>query len=125
MARILTRSGMPPQTFIRITEWAARVLGLMLAGFVLLFLVGNGFDPHLLTSSTGPMFVALVTTVIGMIVLLRSRLVGGLMVVGGMAAFYLVEFAISGSLPGGWVFPLCFVPGVLALVSWTLSRAKS
>jgi hypothetical protein len=90
----------------------------------LLFVVGNGFDPRLLASSTGPMFVAFFTAAIGMLVLWRSRLVGGLMVVGGMATFYLAEFAISGQFPGGWVFPLCFVPGLFALISLALSRRQ-
>jgi len=96
----------------------------MLAILVLLFIVGEGFQPRQLTPSTGLMFVAIFTSVIGMLVLWRSRLIGGLIVTGGMAAFYFTNFAISGQFLGGWVFPLCFVPGVLALTSWAVSRLQ-
>lgn len=124
MVRTDIRNGTAAMNVTSISSWAARLLGLMLAILVLLFIVGEGFDPRLLTSSTGLMFVAFFTSVIGMLVLWRSRLFGGLIVTGGMAAFFATNFAISGQFPGGWVFPLCFVPGVLALTSWAVTRLQ-
>jgi hypothetical protein len=35
---------------------------------------------------------------------------------------YAWNFAEAGNFPGGWVFPLCFVPGVLNMLAWLLRR---
>ena len=61
---------------------------------------------------------AFLVALTGMLVLWRWELVGGVMVVAGMVGFYAINFAATGRSPGGWVFPICFVPGILALASW-------
>jgi hypothetical protein len=40
----------------------------------------------------------------------------------GIAGFYALNYAESGAFPSGWAFPLCFVPGVLAVVAWLMRR---
>jgi hypothetical protein len=40
----------------------------------------------------------------------------------GISAFYALEFAANGRAPAGWLFPLCFVPGLLGLLTWLLRR---
>lgn len=105
-------------------RWIARIIGLALAVLVLLFAIGEGFDPRQLTLTTGFMSVAFFVAIVGMLVLWRWELIGGLMVVIGMAVFYTINFTASGRLPGGWVFPLCFLPGILAMVCWSLTKRK-
>ena len=45
-------------------------------------------------------------------------------VVGGVAGFYLVHFAVTGfgRFPSGWAFPALSVPGILFLLSWFWRR---
>ena len=94
-------------------------------GFVLLFLIGEGppplgrVPPHIAS-----MFVAQVICLIGFIAVWRWRLGGGIVSLVGIAAFHAVNYAASGRFPGGWVFPLFFVPGLLAIVSWTLGKSQ-
>ncbi len=110
---------------LNILRWAARILGLLLAGLVLLITTGEGIDPSELTLTTGLMSVAFFAAIAGMLVLWRWELIGGMMVLVGMMVFYVINFAVSGKLPSGWVFPLCFMPGILALTCWRLTkRAK-
>jgi len=49
---------------------------------------------------------------------------GGVSSLMGISAFYLTNYAVSGRFPGGWVFPMFFVPGILILLSWALDRVR-
>lgn len=124
MDRVLSTNHVTKMNLGNMTFWTARILGLMLAGLVLLFLIGNGIAPSMLTPATAIMMIVFLASAIGMLVIWRSQLVGGLMVIGGMSMFYFTELATAGHFPGGWVLPLCFVPGALALVSWSINRWK-
>jgi len=58
-----------------------------------------------------------------MLVLWRREGIGGGMVLCGLGTFYAVEWIGSGRFPGGWVFPLMYLPGVLALICrWQARR---
>jgi len=50
---------------------------------------------------------------------MRERL-GGLLIVLGMTGVYAVNFISFGIFPGGWFFPLMFIPGILYLVSFRI-----
>jgi hypothetical protein len=105
-------------------RWIGRILGVLLVGLVLLFMIGEGFNPLRLNSLEIPLASALFIALAGMLLVWRRELLGGTMVVAGMLAFYSINFAASGRLPGGSVFPLCFVPGILALVCWWKGRTN-
>ena len=49
---------------------------------------------------------------------------GALVSLAGFVGFYAAMFFSSGTLPGGPVFPLCFVPGVLCLLAVVLRRGE-
>ncbi len=98
-------------------RWSARGSGLFLVAFILFFVFGDQIDPSELSPSTGSMMAALGVSMLGMLVLWRNELIGGAMVVAGMLIFYAINLAVSGVLPGGWVLPVCFLPGILALLS--------
>jgi hypothetical protein len=62
----------------------------------------------------------------GFILLWWHELAGGLASLIGIVAFYLINYFEAAKFPGGWVFPLCFLPGALAVAAWLVrTRAKS
>ncbi len=99
-------------------RWTARILGILLAGLVFLLAVGQGVRFQDFNLVTGSMMVGLLVALTGMLHLWRSELIGGTMVLVGMVGFYAIDFLSSGDLPGGWLLPVCFLPGFLALASW-------
>lgn len=98
-------------------RWIARILGLLIVGLVVVIMIGEGFNPTKLSGGELVMSAAFLTALTGMVVLWRWEGIGGALVIGGMLAFYGLNFAASGRLPGGWVFPLCYLPGIFALLS--------
>ena len=90
-------------------RWSARLLGLAMFLFVGAFVVGEGPPPF---SAVSVLFLG---SWIGLIVLWRWNLVGGLMVVLGMAAFLLATTTI----PNFW-FSVWTVPGLLSIAAWWL-----
>ena len=107
-----------------IVRWIARIVGSMIVGLVVIIKIGEGFNPANLNGIELAMSAAFWAALTGMIVLWRWEGTGGLLVVGGMLVFYALNFAASGRIPGGWVFPLCYLPGVLALVCWSHDKWK-
>lgn len=51
--------------------------------------------------------------------------IGAALVLGGLVAFLVVEWAVSGRPPYGWVFPALMVPGVLAALASLSARTSS
>jgi len=106
-------------------RWIGRILGVLLVGLFLVFMIGQGFNPLTLNGTEIRLASALFIALAGMLLVWRRELLGGTMVVAGMLAFYSINFATSGRLPSGSIFPLCFVPGILALVCWWKGRMNS
>ena len=50
------------------------------------------------------MSAAFIVAMIGLVVLWKWEGIGGALVVGGMMAFYGLNFATSGRFPSGWFF---------------------
>jgi hypothetical protein len=109
-------------------RWSARVTATLLLALVVLLFVGEG-----LLGGGGPnlakmdwpgrlMSVAMFLSVAGFAVLWWRELAGGLLVVAATAAFYGLNYYASGKFPGG-AFPLFYIPGILAILSWSLSRS--
>ena len=101
---------------ISIARLVARILGMFLVGLVLIIAIGEGAGGFMeMQASDALMFVAFLVSLIGMLVLWKWEKLGGLLVIGGMLVFYGMNFIISGVFPGGWILPLCYVPGLLSL----------
>jgi hypothetical protein len=103
-----------------VLRWTARITGALLVGLVLLFAIGEGVHPRDFDLVTGSMMLTFLVCHVGMVVLWRWELAGGMMSVMGMTGFYTIEYISSGKLPGGWVLPVCFLPGIFALASWAI-----
>lgn len=102
-----------------ILKWNGRILGTGLVLLFLLFFVGEGPPPMDIE------FVALATMLAGFVLAWWNGLYGGLLSLLGIAAFYALNYAAAGRFPGGWVFPLCFVPGTLCVLGWLMQRCGS
>lgn len=101
----------------------ARLIAVGVSAFVLFVAFGEGIEFDRLITEEWLLLAAMVTAVVGLILIAvppygqkRRILAGVILNVGGVAAFYLLNLKFSGRLPGGWVFPLMFVPGVIESV---------
>jgi hypothetical protein len=104
-------------------HWCARVFAGLLVLVVLAFLIGEGMPPIAGASTKDVLqHVAFFTFVCGLVVGFFHELAGGLITLGGLAAFYAINFAASGRLPHG-LFPWFAVPGLLYLVSAGTARS--
>ena len=59
---------------------------------------------------------------VGMALAWRYELVGGLVTVGSLAAFYIWHLAVSGDLATGPYFLIFAFPGILFLLAWCADR---
>ena len=98
----------------RVLHWIACLLG---TAMVVLFGVFAVADPPPLSVLLMPEMWALILIALGFLLIWRNDVVGGVMSVTATAMFYLLNYSEAGNFPGGWVFPLCFVPGLLAIVA--------
>ena len=101
----------------RIVHLTGCVLGTVLILLYTAFAIGAGPPP--LNAGT----VALIVLAGGFVLAWWSDVLGGLLSLVGIAGFYAWNLADAGRFPGGWVFPLCFLPGVLQVVAWILRRS--
>jgi hypothetical protein len=102
---------------LTVLRWSARVLSVLSVGVILLFFVGEGFDPSEVTLRQ---WVALllfpVAVVAGMFVAWRREGLGGGVSVAGLAAFYLYSLLLNGGMPRGLAFLILSAPGFLFLL---------
>jgi hypothetical protein len=110
-------SSVPFQHFptgTRVLHWIACLLGTAFVSLFMMFVVAEMPPVAVLLD---PQAWALLLMLFGFLVAWRNDLAGGAMSVLGAAAFYLLNYEKAGNFPGGWVFPVCFVPGVLAIMA--------
>jgi len=116
------------ETF-QIVRWIARVSAGFAAALILLFFIGEGliggFEPLLRMSVRETlMMVAFAALWLGLLLGWKWELYGGLLTACGIAAFYLVGYLYSGTLPGV-LLPLIFaLPGLLFLYCGFQARKK-
>lgn len=101
----------------RIAHLIGCVLGTALLVLYFTFAVGAGPPPLSLGSAALSIMLA------GFIIAWWDDVLGGVLSLVGIGGFYAWNFATVGAFPGGWVFPLCFLPGVLQIVAWLLRRS--
>jgi hypothetical protein len=107
---------------LRVTHWAGCIAGATLIVLFAAFAVGLGLPP---LGNMNASFIAIAVMLIGFALTWWRDLAGAVVSLVGISAFYALEFAANGHAPGGWLFPLCFVPGVLGLLSWLSRRLAS
>lgn len=106
--------------------WVARVLSVLGVGIILMFMIGEGFNPLHLTAREAllslffPMGVC-----VGMIVGWFREGLGGAITALSLALFFVVHYAQRGRFPGGTAFLLFSSGGLLFLVSWLYTRLHS
>jgi hypothetical protein len=102
------------------------MLSLLNIGLLLLFFIGEGFNPlhlasrELLLSACFPLGV-----VLGMILAWRWETLGGALTVIALAAFYGLHYSGSGQFPDGLFFVLLASPGLLFLLAAVTARRKA
>ncbi len=104
----------------QIVRWIARAGAGVTAVFILFLItahiITDGLAPLLyLTAREGAMMAAFATLWLGLVIGWKWELGGGLLIVGGMAAFYLLDYLFSGMFPRGAYFLIFALPGVLFL----------
>jgi hypothetical protein len=100
-------------------HWIARIMSIISIGLVLLFMVGEGFNPAQLTPTEWSGFLFFPGGIsIGMIIAWWKEGVGGSITIGSLIMFYVVHIATSGKFPHGWAWLLFASPGFLFLVNW-------
>ena len=114
---------------VRIVRWIARISSGLAAGLILLIFIGEGFaegfEPllHLSIRETA-MMVAFAAVWLGLLLGWKWELCGGLLTVCGIAAFYLLDYAFSGTFPRGPFFLTLASPSLLFLYCGLRTRKK-
>jgi len=114
---------------IRTLRWIARISAGITAGLILLFFIGDalaeGFESILhLTPRETAMMIAFVVLFLGLLLGWKWELAGGLLTICGLATFYILDYAFSGSFPRGPFFLIFAAPGVLFLYLGWMSRKQ-
>ena len=106
--------------------WVARVLSVLGVGIILMFMIGEGFNPvHMSPDERWLVLGFPIGVCIGMIVGWFSEGLGGGITIASLLFFYAVHYAHRGKLPGGGWFLLFSSGGLLYLVSWLYARFRA
>jgi hypothetical protein len=103
---------------VSVVRWIARISAGVMAALILLIFVGealaDGFEPllHLTIRETG-MMIAFFAVWLGLLLGWKWELYGGLLTICGVAAFYLLDYLFSGTLPRGPYFLIFAAPSLL------------
>ena len=122
--------GTKDRLWVRVLRWVARVTALVMVVFILIMFLGegiaDGFGGFLvLTLRESLMMASFVIIFLGLLLGWRWEILGGALVIGGMAVFYWLNYAFSGTLPQGPYFLIIAIPGLLYLFCGLGSGGKS
>ncbi len=103
---------------VSVVRWIARISAGVMAALILLIFVGealaDGFDPLLnLTIRESGMMMAFFAVWLGLLLGWKWELYGGLLIICGVAAFYLLDYLFSGTFPRGPFFLIFAAPSLL------------
>jgi hypothetical protein len=70
------------------------------------------------------MMIAFFAVWLGLVLGWKWELLGGALAVGGLVAFYLLDFLFSGTFPRGPFFLIIASPGVLFLLAGVMGRRR-
>ncbi|HOX87092.1 MAG TPA: hypothetical protein PKW76_12140 [bacterium] len=104
-------------------RWIARVWSVLSIGMILLFFIGEGFDPVRIEAEEWlGLFFSPFAVCAGMIIAWQKEILGGTIAVAGLGFFYLLNLLTVGRFPSGWFFLLFSLPGLLFLACGLQSR---
>jgi hypothetical protein len=91
-----------------------------MVSLVLVLAIGERFNPTKLKPTELILCVPFAVAWVGLCLGWRWEGLGGVLVVAGVAGFYVIHFAVTGfgRFPRGWAFPMFTVPGLLFLGCW-------
>jgi hypothetical protein len=112
-----------PHLTASVVRWTARALGTFIAGILLMFMIGEHYNPFTMQLRDAIHTLLMpVGVVVGLALAWRWEQLGGALATGGMTGWYLFETVKSGRLTTGWYFALILLPGLLFLWSAQLRR---
>jgi hypothetical protein len=103
---------------VNIVRWIARISAGLTAALILIIFIGEGISEgfesllHLSTRES-LMMVAFFAVWLGLVLGWRWELYGALLTIGGLIAFYLLDYLFSGTFPRGPFFLLFAAPSLL------------
>ncbi|MDT3739111.1 MAG: hypothetical protein RO257_06360 [Candidatus Kapabacteria bacterium] len=107
----------------RVIQWIARSFSILAIFVILIFVVGEGFNPFKFTSEELLLSIFFpVFTLIGLIVAWKYELIGGLISVAGLVLFYIFHQIISQDFPEGWAFLVFTAPAFLFILYAALHK---
>ncbi len=95
-----------------VSRWFARLVSLIVIGFLLLFMFDEGFPLITVLHLCFPLGVML-----GLAVAWFLEGIGSTIAIVSIAAFYLIHYRLSGTLPKGPFFLMAAAPSVFFLIS--------
>ncbi len=106
-----------------VLRWTARISGALLFVFWALLLAKEGFGKFTFSSNSENILITCqIITFLGLGLIWFNELLGGILSILGMLAFYLINFLASNELPAAALLLLFYIPGILALISWRMKR---
>jgi hypothetical protein len=103
-----------------IMRWIARSLSLIVIGFLLLFLFGEGIQPITVLHICFPFSVML-----GLILAWFFEGIGATITIVSIIAFYSIHYFNDGKLPGGPFFLISGAPSVFFLLSMFMRKGMT
>ena len=116
---------------LRATRWVARIAAGIMAFLILIIFSGealaDGFAPlQKMSVREMTMMAAFFVLWVGLIVSWRWELFGGLLTIGGTAAFYLLDYLFSGTFPRGPFFLIFASPSLLFIYyGWRIKKKRT
>jgi hypothetical protein len=102
----------------QILLWIARVGSLLSCGVLLLFVIGEGFDPRRLQPREFELFLCFpLGMALGLVCAWRWAAVGGALTIASLLGFYVLHWAQVHSFPRGWALTVFVAPGFFFLSS--------
>lgn len=112
-------------TILQSIKWIARVSGIISIIVLLLFIVSEGNISNCISLSEIILFAFFPFGIIlGMLWGWKNELIGGVITIGCLFAFYFSHFLYENSFPKGEAFILFALPGFLFLLYWILIKKK-
>jgi hypothetical protein len=93
-------------------HWLACVLGTLIIMLFFIFAIAQEPPFELLLN---PQAWMLSLVICGFVIVWWNDILGGAVSVAGIVLFYFLNILEAGIPPSGWVFPLCFLNGLLAI----------
>ena len=115
----------PNTRWKRILRTAARIYAGLAAGLILLLFIGEGWSEGFgflleISLRESLMLTVFALVWVGLLLGWKWELLGGILTLGGMLVFYLLDYTFSGTFPRGPFFILLAGPGLLNLTTGLL-----